>query len=76
MPLPPEPFVLECPSCRWSKLFRPNSDAFFVGRGWFDHCPICNGDTLERRQPTMLELMPVRLGALFGRQKIDRSDNQ
>ena len=41
MPIKPQPFVLECPKCHWSKAFAPKSDCMIRGLDWVSECPVC-----------------------------------
>ncbi|KAA0944577.1 hypothetical protein FQ186_17545 [Pseudomonas sp. ANT_H14] len=48
MPIRPKPYTFVCGGCGWHKTVAPRSDA--LGRqDWFECCPACGKDGLERR---------------------------
>ncbi len=56
MPIKPPPSRYQCPSCNWSKVVRPQSDAL-TPLDYFDECPKCGEKELlqERYEPNLLD---------------------
>ncbi|RMW98656.1 hypothetical protein EBQ25_08795 [Allofranklinella schreckenbergeri] len=50
MPIPPPPCTYRCPACGWSKTVQPASDALIRGVDYFDRCPRCDAQPLERHR--------------------------
>ena len=65
MPIKPQPFVLECPKCNWSKAFAPKSDCMIRGLDWVSECPVCGHGELKRREPNAIEQFMLKLGRVF-----------
>ena len=60
MPIKPKPFTYVCPCCGWKKTVAPTSDDLFVGE-FFDSCPKCGHPELERREPSVIDTVLVKL---------------
>ena len=56
MPIKPSPSQYKCPSCNWSKVVRPQSDAL-TPLDYFDKCPKCGEKELlkERCESNFLD---------------------
>ena len=51
MPIPPKPFMLQCPACGWKRVYRPTSDVL-----WYESiCPRCAHTPIKTRRLTSLE---------------------
>ncbi len=50
MPIPPKPFMLQCPACGWKKVYRPTSDVLWYSRT----CARCD-TPIKTRRLTSLE---------------------
>ena len=67
MPIPVAPITFHCPHCGWSKTTAPRSDVMLRGHTWFDSCPLCQCDKLERRSATMVELLAAKVRDAIGK---------
>lgn len=67
MAVRPHPFTIVCAHCRWSRTFHPPSDALRHGIDIVSDCPRCGSVDLERRQPTLIEAVPLALAAFLKR---------
>ncbi|RRD56066.1 hypothetical protein EII20_12565 [Comamonadaceae bacterium OH2545_COT-014] len=59
---PRKPWAFYCPACRWRKAVFPRSDCFYLGRDWFESCPKCGNESLERKDASVLETLQFKLG--------------
>jgi len=66
MPIPPPPLTFHCPACGWCRTVIPRSDALFQGVDWFERCPQCDSQSLQRRPATAAEILKAKLQRLFG----------
>ncbi len=59
MPIKPTPKTYSCPSCNWSKLYAPASDALFVKPP--TECPRCGVTDLLVENATQVDFIADRL---------------
>ncbi|HBP6106560.1 hypothetical protein M2I89_12785 [Pseudomonas aeruginosa] len=61
MPIPPQPYVISCTSCRWKKTIIPLSDVLALGWDWFANCPQCGCEALRQRPASQAEILRARI---------------
>jgi len=66
----PKPFTVVCAHCRWSRTFRPRSDALRLGIDTVAECLRCGSVDLVRRRPTLFEAVPLALAAFLKRHSL------
>ena len=67
MPIPVPVTTFHCPNCGWQKTAVPRSDALIRGHNWFDCCPQCQYENLDRRPASTVELLAAKTRALIGK---------
>lgn len=55
MAIKPNPMLLKCVSCRWRKVWSPNSDVIRINE-LTRHCPQCDSDVELKELPDYLKL--------------------
>jgi len=65
MPVKPPPSKLSCPSCGWSKVVSPASDALIGGLDYFDECPDCANEELNSELVSQFEVSLERFKNIF-----------
>ena len=65
MPIPPPPTTFRCPKCGWHKTVAPKSDVLVRDHSWYEACPECHHEPLERAPATLVKLAVAKLRNLM-----------
>ena len=67
----PSSMTYHCPQCNWSQTVSPKSDVLMPSN-YFDACPKCGNETIERHRATTWEATKTKIAQLFGNFSISR----